>query len=75
MQSSEIARAMMAQSMAITSLVAQIAGSSADPMQDLQGSTSGTRGALGRAKLQAELAQQKGTFFHSVVLQTSRMGS
>lgn len=71
-QSSEIARAMMAQSMAITSLVAQIAGSSSDPMQDLQSSTSGTRGALGRAKLQGELAQQKGTFFHSVVLAMAR---
>lgn len=67
-QSSEIARAMMAQSVAITSLVAQIAGSSSDPMQDLQGSSSGTRGALGRAKLQSELAQHRGAFFHSVVL-------
>jgi len=71
-QSSEIARAMMAQSVAITSLVAQIAGSSSDPMQDLQGSSSGTRGALGRAKLQSELAQHRGAFFHSVVLAMAR---
>ena len=34
--------------------------------------TSGTRGATARAKLQAELAQQKGTFFKSVLQSMSR---
>ena len=47
-------------------------GSDADPMQELQGSTSGTRGAAGRAKLQAELAQHRGLFFHAVVLAMAR---
>jgi len=46
-ESSKLAEAMMAQSVAITSLVAQIAGSSGDPMMDLQGQSSSTRGALG----------------------------
>ena len=68
----DVAQAILAQSTALTSLVATLAGSQQDPMQDLQGSSSGTRGALGRAKLQEELAQQRGTFFHSVVQQMSR---
>lgn len=46
-ESSKLAEAMMAHSVAITSLVAQIAGSSGDPMMDLQGQSSSTRGALG----------------------------
>ena len=71
-ESSQLAQAMMAQSVAITSLVAQIAGSSGDPMVDLQGQSSSTRGALGRAKLQQELAAHKGTFFHSVVMSMAR---
>ena len=68
----DVAQAILDQSTALTSLVATLAGSQQDPMQDLQGSSSGTRGALGRAKLQEELAQQRGTFFHSVVQQMSR---
>lgn len=71
-ESSQLAKAMMAQSVAITSLVAQIAGSSGDPMVDLQGQPSSTRGAVGRAKLQQELAAHKGTFFHSVVMSMAR---
>ena len=69
---SEVARAMLAQSSALTTLVAHLAGSQMDPMQDLQGVTAGTRGASGRAKLQAELASQKGLFFHSVVMSMAR---
>lgn len=69
---SDVARAMLAQSSALTTLVAHLAGSQLDPMQDLQGVTSGTRGASGRARLQAELAQQRGSFFHSVVLSMAR---
>ena len=68
----DVTQAILAQSTALTSLVAALAGNQQDPMQDLQGATSGTRGALGRAKLQEELAQQRGTFFHSVVQQMSR---
>lgn len=44
---SDVARAMLAQSSALTTLVAHLAGSQLDPMQDLQGVTSGTRGASG----------------------------
>ena len=36
------------------------------------GSTAGARGASGRAKLQAELAQQKGLFFQSVLRSMAR---
>ena len=68
----DVTQAILAQSTALTSLVAALAGNQQDPMQDLQGATSGTRGALGRVKLQEELAQQRGTFFHSVVQQMSR---
>ena len=59
---------MLAQSMALISLVAQLTGSGQDPMGDLQISApSGSRGAVGRAKLQSELALHKGTFFDAVV--------
>ncbi len=68
----DLTRAVMAQSAALTTLVAQIASGSQDPMQDLTGAPAGSRGAQGRARLQAELAQQKGVFFHSVVLQMAR---
>ena len=64
------ARAVMAQSVALTTLVAQIASGSQDPMQDLTGAPAGSRGAQGRA--QSELAQQRGSFFQSVVLQMAR---
>ena len=69
-----LARAVMVQAQALTELVGQIAAQSSDPMTDLVGSSSssGTRGALGRQKLQAELAQQKGLFFQSVLCQMAR---
>ena len=73
-EDSSLAQAVLAQSQALTTLVTQIAQASGDPMSDLAGSsaTPGSRGALGRAKLQAELAAQRGTFFNSVLAQMSR---
>ena len=69
----DVAKAMLAQSAALTSLVAHLAAGQADPMQELQGgASSGTRRALGRVRLQAELASQKGLFFHAVVMQMAR---
>ena len=52
----------------------QIAQASGDPMSDLSGSgvTPGSRGAMGRAKLQSELAAHRGTFFTSVLTQMAR---
>ena len=41
-------------------------------MMDLQGQSSSTRRALGRAKLQQELAAHRGTFFNSVVMSMAR---
>ena len=68
-----LAHAVLAQSQALTSLVAQIANQSGDPMGELTSSSStGTRGATGRAKLQAELALHRGTFFRTVVQSMSR---
>ena len=70
---SDLAQAMLAQSAALTSLVAQITSNHQDPLQDLQpGAQAGVRGAQGRARLQQELASQKGLFFHSVVLSMAR---
>eukprot|EP00435_Cladocopium_sp_Y103_P074220 s580_g47.t1 len=72
--SDPMARAVMAQAQALTDLVGQIASQSSDPMVDLVGggAAAGTRGAAGRAKLQSELAQQKGIFFQSVLCQMAR---
>jgi len=66
---SALARAVLAQSQALTTLVAQIAGASSDPMSELTGASmgSGTRGAATRVRLQAELAQHRGSFFQSVM--------
>ena len=70
---SEIARAMLAQSGALTTLVAQLAGTSQDLMADLQlPGGAGTRGSAGRARLQAELALHKGVFFDAVLRAMSR---
>eukprot|EP00435_Cladocopium_sp_Y103_P016191 s1218_g4.t1 len=68
------AQALMEQAKAMTALVAQLSASSSDPLQDL-GSTSSSlssKGALGRAKLQAELAAHKGVFFVSVLQSMAR---
>lgn len=72
--SDPLAQAVLAQSQALTALVAQIAQQSGDPMLELSttGASSGTRGAQGRARLQAELAAQKGSFFTSVLAAMSR---
>ena len=73
-QSSDLARAMLEQSKAITALVSQIAGNSADPLHDLGSASSSlsSKGALGRQRLQAELAAHRGTFFTSVLQSMSR---
>ena len=70
----DLARAVLAQSQALTALVGQIAQSSQDPMVDLGGGTSSasTRGALGRARLQAELATHSGAFYQSVLRSMAR---
>jgi len=72
--SDPLAQAVPAQSQALTALVAQIAQQSSDPLLELSttGASAGTRGAQGRARLQAELAAQKGTFFNSVLAAMSR---
>ena len=70
----DFARAMLAQSQALTALVAQIANGSGDPFHDMGSASSSlsSKGSLGRAKLQAELAAHKGTFFVSVLESMSR---
>lgn len=69
-----LAQAVLAQSKALTALVSQIASQSSDPMLELGATTfgAGTRGAQGRAKLQAELAQHKGSFFNAVLAAMAR---
>ena len=69
-----LAQAVLAQSQALTALVGQIAAQGSDPMLELGslGSSASTRGAQGRAKLQAELASQRGAFFASVLASMSR---
>lgn len=64
-----LAQAVLAQSKALTALVSQIASQGADPMLEFGTGSfgGGTRGAQGRAKLQAELAAQRGTFFSAVL--------
>ena len=71
--SSDLARAVLAQSQALTALVSQIAGSTSDPIHDLAAASSvSSRGAAGRAKLQQELSAQKGTFYAAVMQNISR---
>ena len=69
-----LARTVYAQSQALTALVGQIASAQADPLSDLsQGSGGvGSKGAVGRAKLQSELAQHKGIFYQAVLQSMSR---
>ena len=69
-----LAKAVLAQSQALTTLVSQIAAAGQDPMNDLAGtgSSTSTRGAQGRARLQAELARHQGTFYLSVLQQMAR---
>lgn len=64
-----LARAVYAQSQALTTLVGQIASAQVDPLGDLSQSSGGmgSKGAMGRAKLQSELAQHQGLFYKSVL--------
>lgn len=70
----DLTQAVLAQSSALTALVGQIAAISGDPLQDLAGGTStlSSRGATGRAKLQQELAAQKGIFYTSILQTMAR---
>lgn len=64
-----LARAVYAQSQALTTLVGQIASAQSDPLGDLSQSSGGmgSKGAMGRAILQSELAQHQGLFYKSVL--------
>ena len=72
--STGIAKALLAQSSAITTLVSQMASSSGDLMQDMSSGSQvvSSRGAAGRAKLQQELASQRDTFFQMIFQQMAR---
>ena len=72
-EQTDLARAVLAQSQALTALVGQIANNSSDPLLDLASTSTGvsSRGAAGRARLQQELAAQKGTF-HAAGMQPSQ---
>ena len=63
---SNLARAVLAQSHALTTLVSQIAAAGQDPMTDLStpGAGTSTRGAQGRARLQSELAMHPRHLLH-----------
>eukprot|EP00435_Cladocopium_sp_Y103_P067464 s89_g30.t1 len=70
-----LAKAVYAQSQALTALVGQIANNSVDPMMDLassSGASASTRGGVGRAKLQAELASHSGSFYMAVLRAMAR---
>eukprot|EP00439_Symbiodinium_sp_Y106_P081381 s400_g20.t1 len=65
---SQIANAVLAQSRALTALVAQLAGSS-DPISDLPsggGGSLSTKGSAARLRLQRELSARTGSFFDKV---------
>lgn len=70
----DLARAVLAQSQALTALVGQIAQTHQDPLMDLSAGsgTASTRGSLGRARLQAELAAHSGAFYMSVLRAMAR---
>ena len=72
--SSTLAAAVMEQSKALTALVCQIASSAGGPFAELGSATAGlsSKGSIGRAKLQAELAAHKGVFFQSVMQSMAR---
>ncbi|CAE7745598.1 dnc [Symbiodinium sp. CCMP2456] len=71
--SSHLARAVLAQSQALTALVAQLSSANSDPLLDLssQGAAS-TRGAAQRNRLQDELASGRGTFYSAVLANMAR---
>ena len=72
MDSSDLAKAVLAQSQALTTLVTHLANG--DPIGELSAGSSSisTKGAQGRARLQQELAAQRGTFFQSVLQSMAR---
>ena len=67
--SAPLSQAVLEQSKALTALVAQLAGTSGDLLSDSSGSVVGlsARGASQRAKMQEELASDKGVFFAAVL--------
>ena len=67
-----LAQAVLEQSKALTALVSQMA--SGEHLGDFPSSSSSlsSKGSVGRAKLQAELAQHKGVFFQAVIQNMSR---
>lgn len=69
-----LAQVLNVQTEALTTLVAHLAAQGQDAMGDLMSGTAtpGSRGAAGRAKLQADLAAQQGLFFDSVMRSMSR---
>ena len=71
---SDLAKAVLAQSQALTALVNQIANNSGDPLQDMASSSTSisSRGSMGQARLQSELAAHKGVFFLKVLQNMSR---
>ena len=68
----DLAKAVFAQSQALTALVGHLASGSSEIDLSSTSSGSGVKGAATRMKLQAELAAQKGTFFQSVMRSMSR---
>eukprot|EP00435_Cladocopium_sp_Y103_P024671 s2443_g6.t1 len=68
----DLAKAVLAQSQAISTLMQQLTGG--DPIQDLSSATTSlsSKGSVGRVKLQQELAAQKGTFFNAVIQSMAR---
>ena len=66
-----LAQAVLEQSKALTALVSQMA--TGDHLDFTSSSSSlSSKGAMGRAKLQSELAQHKGIFFQNVIQNMSR---
>eukprot|EP00435_Cladocopium_sp_Y103_P055503 s1300_g18.t1 len=70
--SADLAKAVYAQSQALTALVSHL--TNADPIHDLSASSSGlsSKGSAGRMRLQQELAQHRGTFYLSVLQAMAR---
>eukprot|EP00438_Fugacium_kawagutii_P013360 Skav216466 [mRNA] locus=scaffold1123:165:1889:+ [translate_table: standard] len=72
----DLTKAMLQQSRALTALVSHMAMQSGDPFLELgatgSSSSMSTKGSAGRARLQTELAQHRGTFFVSVLQSMSR---
>ena len=71
---SNVMQALVEQSKAVNTLVAALASNAVDPIQDLGGSVSSlsSKGAIGRARLQQELAAHKGVFFQAILQQMAR---